>query len=434
MRYDTLALATAFCLLPGLASAQTTTPAAATPWAVSAGTSSRTLTLQEALALVQAANPALRAKQAQLAAAEGQATDAASWLANNPQLSAERTRRLVPTTSSTERRNEWSAGVSQTLEIAGQPGRRREAANAAVQALRLEIDDSLRQQRAQVSDQFHRVLALQQRAEIEAQAVRLFEDTARAVDRLRAAGEDTRLGANVALVEAERARNQLATVQEQVLDARSTLAASVQLPASELPQAAGDLSVSTPRYTREELLQSALSQPKMQALAAREQSAQAKLQLERAARYPDVTVGVNVGREGLGDARERLTTVSVSVPLPLFKHNASGIGQASTELAQVQVERRAAERDLPAQVHALWVKLQSLQSRIERLQRSVLPALSDNERLSVRSRQAGQIGSLELIVTTRQSLDARRDLVDALLDYQATRTALEAAAGWSAQP
>ena len=45
--------------------------------------------------------------------------------------------------------------------------------------------------------------------------------------------------------------------------------------------------------------------------------------------------------------------------------------------------------------------------------------------------QAGQIGLLELIVVNRQALDARRDLNDALSEYQATRLELELTAGWS---
>jgi outer membrane protein, heavy metal efflux system len=60
-----------------------------------------------------------------------------------------------------------------------------------------------------------------------------------------------------------------------------------------------------------------------------------------------------------------------------------------------------------------------------------MPALTDNQQLSVKSQRAGQIGLLELIVVNRQALDARRDLIDALADYQATRYALEAAAGWA---
>jgi cobalt-zinc-cadmium efflux system outer membrane protein len=121
------------------------------------------------------------------------------------------------------------------------------------------------------------------------------------------------------------------------------------------------------------------------------------------------------------------------VPLPLFKHNAAGIGQASSELSQVRIEREAAARDLRAQVYTLWAKVQSLQARVRRLKESVLPALADNQQLSVKSRLAGQIGLLELIVVNRQALDARRDLIDALGDLQATRHTLEAAAGWQQQ-
>jgi cobalt-zinc-cadmium efflux system outer membrane protein len=144
-------------------------------------------------------------------------------------------------------------------------------------------------------------------------------------------------------------------------------------------------------------------------------------------------VGLSLGREGPGDARERLTTLSVSVPLPLFKRNGAGIGQASSELSQARIEREAAGRDLRAQVYTLWTKVQSLQSRVRRLQESVLPALVDNQQLSVKSQRAGQIGLLELIVVNRQALDARRDLIDALGDLQATRHTLEAAVGWPQQ-
>jgi len=393
-----------------------------------------TFTLEQVLALAEAANPVLQGKQAQLAAAEGAVTDAVALFQNNPQVSIESTRRKVPDASYLERRKEWSAGVSQTFEISGQPGHRRQASAAALQALRLEIDDMRLQQRAEVAQRFYRVLAFQRRVELETQAVRMFDETARAVEKRRAAGEDTRLDANVALVEAERARNQLATVQEQLIEARSALAVPLQLPPSGLPEVAGALEAARLPYSEGELLDLAQTQPRLRALASRQDSASARLQLERAARYPDVTVGLNVGREGAMDARERLTTLTVSLPLPLFKRNAAGIGVAATEAAQADIERRAAARNVPADIHALWVRLQSMQQRVDRLQLSVMPTLAKNEELSKKSLHAGQIGLMELILTNRQLIDARRDLVEALLDYQTTRLNLEAAAGWTVQP
>jgi len=428
MRITTLALAAAITLCATASPAQSGSSVAVS------SPSTPTLTLAEALALAEEANPVLRARKAQLDAAEGASTEASALVAANPQLSVDATRHDVPTPAGIERYPEWSAGLSQTFEVAGQRGYRREATSRAVQALRLEIEDLRRQQRAEVSQRFYKVVALQRRLELEAQAARLFDDTAQAVEKRRAAGEDTRLDANVARVEAERARNQSAAVEDALTQARSELARPLQLPPSQLPIATGSLTPTPLDYTEASLLERLQQTPRLQALAARETSARARLELARAGRYPDVTVGLSVGREGSVDAREHLTTLSVSVPLPVFQHNDAAIGTASSEAGQARIDRQAAERDLPAQVHAQWIRLTNLQQRIDRLQQIVLPALSSNEELSRKSLKAGQIGLLELIVTNRQSLDAQRDLVDALLDYQTTRLALEADAGWTDHP
>lgn len=389
------------------------------------------LTLHETLKRAAVANPVLRAKLAQLSAAEGAHTDANARLFNNPQLSVEKTRRQVPQSSnSDERRSEWSSGLSQAFETGGQGRFRREATGAALDALRYEIADAQRQVRSEVTGRFYRVLTLQQRIVLETQALKLFDDAAAAVQKRRQAGEDTKLDANVAMVEAERARNQLALAQEQLIEARSDLAAHLQLIGSALPQAQGDLAPIATGYTLDDLLNNLEVQPRLVALAEREKSANARLRLENANVYPDVTVGVNVGREGPGNARERLTTLSVSVPLPLFKRNAAGIGQAATEATQALIERETARRDARANVTALWFRLASQEQRVRRLQESVVPALTENQNLSIKSRQAGQIGLLEMIVVNRQALDARRDLIEALADYHTTRATLELTAGW----
>ena len=431
MRPKTLALACTLFLLTLLtrpAFAQAPTPAALGLPELAP------LTLQEALIRAAQANPALRAKQAELASAEGFHTDATALLFNNPQLTLDKTRRLVPQAGiNPERRNEWAGGVTQTFETGGQPGFRRDTAFAALQALRFEIVDAQRQVQSDISTRFYRVLALQQRVELETQALTLFDTAAAAVQKRRAAGEDTKLGANVALVEAERARNQLAQAREQLHAEQSDLAARLQLVGPALPLAQGELTPQPTGFVLDDLLSSLDTQPRLLALTAREKSANARYRLERSSVNPDVTVGLNVGREGSVGARERLTTLSVSIPLPLFKRNATGIGQASTAATQAQIDRDAAQRDTRADVVSLWSRLTSQEQRVRRLQEVVLPALTDNLSLSVKSRQAGQIGLLELIVVNRQALDARRDLIEALSEYHTTRAALELAAGWPKQ-
>lgn len=406
------------------------------------------LTLPQAIAAAEFANAGLRLRQAEIDAANGVVDDANAAFDTNPELSGSLTRRRAPSDAAgVANWNEWNAGLRQTVEVAGQRGYRRSSANLARSALTAEIEDARLRARAEATDRFYRVLALQRRVALETQAQKLFDDTAAAVQKRRKAGEDTRLDANVATVEAERARNQLAIAGEQLLNARSDLATTLQLAPEALPEVTGDLQSTPVAYQLPELLSAAERQPRLRALTTRESSAEARLNLERAKRYPDVTIGVNAGREGpatnssfdaLGiqnssSGRERLATISLSVPLPLFKRNQLGVGQAATQLNQAQIERQTTQRDIRAAVLALWSRLQSLELRIRRLQESVVPALDDNQALSIKSRAAGQIALLELIVVNRQALDARRDLLDAQTEYQTTRAALELAAGWQLQ-
>ena len=419
MRFPFLALALVLAASTAPASAQT--PAGTGP-----------LSLAEAMRLAEAGHPAVRSREAQLAAAEGARREAASPLFNNPELSVENTRRRATAPDGSTR--EWGIGIAQPIEIGGQQARRREAASAALEALHAEIDDARRQARADASLRFHAVLAAQRRVQIEQRSVDLFDSTAQAVAKRRSAGEDTRLDANVALIEAERARNALAVSREHLLDAKGELATALQLPPSAVPEVVGEMGMPSEAalpYALEQLLASAQMLPRQRALSARETAARARVDLERASRYPDVTVGLNVGREGPADGRERVTTLSLSVPLPLFKRNDAAIGQALSEATQAEIERASTMRDAQAQLRRLWSRLESQRERVARLQRAMLAASTDNQQLAAKSRQAGQIGLLDQLVVNRQALDAERDLNEALAEFHTTRIELENAAGWS---
>jgi len=394
------------------------------------GPNTARLTLVEAMRLAESANPAVRSRRAQLAAAEGYRKEADAVLFNNPELSLLQTRRQNEVTDSGN--TAWSVGVAQTVEIAGQQSKRRAAAAAGMAAIGAETDAARRQARADAALRFFAVLAAQHRVQLEQRSASLFGDSARAVAKRKAAGEDTRLDANVAMIEAERAQNSLESASEVLLAARNELATVVQLPPSTLPEVDGNLATYAKvlPYNLEQLLASARTLPKQRALLAREDAARAKLGVEQASRYPDLTVGLQVGREGANDARERLTTLSVSLPLPLFKRNAAGIGQALSDVAQVEIERVSFARDTEARVRQLWSRLASQRDRVQRLQRLVVPASADNQQLSQKSLQAGQIGLLDQLIVNRQALDAERDLNDVLAEMHATQIELETAAGW----
>lgn len=392
------------------------------------------LTLREALRLVEANNPAVLNAKAGLAAAEGQVREASGLLYNNPELSVEHGRRTAPGDAAESRTRESALGISQTLEIAGQQGHRREAARREVESARAEVLGTLARANGEVEQAFYEVLALQSRAASEAEIAKLAEDAARAVGKRVAAGEDSKLDGNLAQVEAERARNQVESLREGMVTARARLAELLQLPPASLPEVVGDLTPAMPPYSLQTLLDAMPRRPQLAALESREQAAVSRLALERAAAVPDVTVGLTSAREGPPELRERVTTLSVSIPLPFFRRNQAAIGRAMTERDRAQIERRVAIRDAEAQVRSLWQRFQSLDARVKRLSGSVLARLDENLSLSTKAYRAGEIGILQLVVVNRQVLDARRDYLEAVTEWIKTRVALEQAAGWGFDP
>jgi cobalt-zinc-cadmium efflux system outer membrane protein len=388
------------------------------------------LTLEDAFRIAEQANPAIRSAEAAIHAAEGQLSESQALLFNNPALSLEGQRTRVPDAAPPgDRFHEWRAGVSQAFELAGQQGRRREVAEAEIAAIRANIAETRAALRADVEQRFVQVLALQLRASVEQQTVSIVESAAAAMTKRLGAGEVSRLDANLARVEAERARNQLVQLDGQITQARAELASLLQLPPGEAPEAVGELGREA-TYTLDDLVEAAKRRLQLETLARRENAARSRLELERATRYPDVTLGLFAGREGPPDLREQIVGMSVSVPLPLFRRNEAGIGRAMTELTQVQVERQAAQRNAAAGVRAQWLRVSQLEIRAGRLREAVLRTLEENQRLSASALKEGEIGITELLLVNRQVAETRRELLDAETELRLARVELERAAGW----
>lgn len=388
------------------------------------------LTIEQAWQLAEKANPAFRKAEAALLVALGESAEGRAVLFNNPSLSLDVGRRRIQDGDQAGSASDWAIGLSQTIELAGQRRARRDATDRALEATRQEIEEARRQLRAEVERRFVDVLALQVREEIERSAATLIENTAGVVRKRVAAGEDSKLDGNLATVEAERARSQLGELQEQLVQARAALAGVIQWPQVELPKVSGTLSVSETQYTLPDLLKAIQSRPALRALELREQSAQRRLDLERAARYPDITVGITQGKEGGLSGRDRITTLGVSLPLPLFRQNAAGVGRAMSELTQSTIDRTATQRNTRTELMALWERLDKLKSRVTRTQDTVLPRLEENLRLSQSSLQAGAIDVSAWILAQRQVLEGQRDLVQARANLRLLQIDIETLAGW----
>ena len=389
------------------------------------------LTIESALALAQRNNPDIQRATASLASVKGELVDANAPLFNNPTLNVESgSRKLYDPSNSDSRRSEWNTGVAQTFELGGQQGFRRQTANAKLTALQQEIDEVRHRVNAEVEERFVQVLALQKRIETEQRTLELTERNTGLVSKRVEAGEDSKLEGNLAIVDTERARNQISVLQEQLTKARATLSAVLQLPEQQLPTVLGELQPAATSYSLDDLLTSVSNRPALKALSWREQSARSNLDFERAAQTPDLTVSLSYGRDAVVGGQDNVTTLGLSLPLPLFRKNATGIGRATSELNQVEIDKNKASRDARASVIASWQRRLSLQDRVQRLTTAVYPKLEENLKLSQIAFKNGEIALPELLIVQRQVIDAQRDLIEAQLDLRLTQIELEYAAGW----
>lgn len=373
----------------------------------------------------------MRAREAQLEAAEGARREAASALFNNPWLSAEGIRAHAEQPQGSW--NEWSVGIAQPFETGGQQARRREAAASALDALRAEIEDMRRQARADAALRFNEVLAAQRRRAARA-------TLGRTVQRHRAgrgpsAAPPARTRAwmpDVALIEAERSRDALALAGEKLSDARSALATAVQLPPSALPEVADEATadVAAPSsYTLEQLLAAMQAMPRNRALASREDAARARLELSRQSQ-PGCHARAERRPRGPRRCAQQPRHVVDLAAAAAVQPQRSGHRPGADRSAQSQIERTSVLRDAEARVRQLWSRLNSQRQRLQRLQRVLTQAAADNQQLSARSRQAGQIGLLEQLLVNHQALDAERELNELRAEQRATRIEIEYAAGW----
>ena len=391
------------------------------------------LTLEQAIVLAEQRNPSLQAALSSVAAAQGELNDTRALLRNNPQITAESRRRTLSQTGAADAlRYDSAIGVSQTFELAGQQQARRRAAEAGRRAVEQSIEDTRRDIRAETAQRFVQVLNLHERVQMEEQALDLLQRADDSVHKQIKSGEESRLNGNLALIEAERSANDVARVKEQLIQARADLSTSLQLDSHSAPDVIGTLDATPAPYELNDLLASAGKRPRLQMLDWKERAARSRLDVEHRAAYPDLTVGLSYSPEKGVDSEDHITTLSFSLPLPLFNRNSTGIGHAKAEMEQARVEHTAAARNMPAAVTALWRRLQSLQRRVKRLQTVVLPRLEENQELSLKALRAGEIGLSQFLLVRRQAIDGRRDLLDARTELSLARIEIENAAGWPA--
>lgn len=351
-------------------------------------------------------HPTAEALRATRDAALARETTARAWA--NPELEMA-VGRTHPRLEGVDRDMPYGASLKQRLEWSGKRDARQQAARAHTAAVEADAAAVLNDLESDVRLAVIALGVAQEEARQAAADATLAEQVRTAVEQGHAAGDrDTATLIRVKL--------EAATVQvrrDAALRAEQTARAVLRLwCGEEVPETlpvAEVLPATTSRLDSAYLTEVAQRDPRVAALAASIQEAESTIVAERAARVPDVTVGVFADRENDKDT----LGLSLGIELPVWNQNGGPIAEAEAQhrLATAELRRRQIEQRLA--LAAITGDYETSQAQAESLRRDVLPLAEETLRLRTAGFTNGDVSLTDLLEARRALLAAQAAALDA---------------------
>jgi cobalt-zinc-cadmium efflux system outer membrane protein len=314
-------------------------------------------------------------------------------------------------------------GFRQPLDLFGRRGRRIAAAEAGLLRETAAAEAALVDVLRQVGLAFHRALAAEERRRVAEAAERQGAELERIAARRLEAGDVASLDLNLAASSAARARSERRAAAASEALARGSLRVWLDF------DPAAPLAVSGPLRPRpvpalDTLLAAAASRADIRAAEAEAREAAAEAEAGRTMRWPEVTPSVRYER----DDGTSVFWGGLAVSLPLWNRGQEASGPGAVRASRLREAaaalRRAARHEVESAYEAFGHRLAALEE-IERAS----GRLAENEILSRRGYEEGQIGLAELLLAGREALETRALHLERYLEAADTEIELLARAG-----
>ncbi|MEO8259973.1 MAG: TolC family protein [Acidobacteriota bacterium] len=382
-----------------------------------AGAQNRSLTLPDVLALARRQAPEIASARLALAETRGRLPGASLRFQANPELDLE----LGNRHGTGSRFTDFQFGVGQSLEPGGRRTARIAAAAAAIEQSAADVDEITRLVLRSAAAAYYRTVHASQRIRILDATQELAARVHAVADRRFRAGDIAVLDVNIARASLGRVRAEreaAAAMKAQALGALQQLLLLDQDLAVE-----GDLG--RPAETElDAVLQAALQRPELRALEAGVREAEANVRLGGTYAKPDYGIGVRYSREE-GD---QIVLGALTVTLPVFSKGQELRATGAARATRLGAELEAARARVRVEVRAAFETYQRRLAAVRVLETEAIPGLDENERLTTRSFEVGQLGLPELLLIRREILDTRSQYLDALLEAALARVDLDASA------
>ena len=378
------------------------------------------LTLDEALALARERGPALRAARERVEEARGRLLGASALLRENPSVEGAAGRR------SSEDDDSFAGDVAivQGFELGGRRRARIRGAEAGVARATSAAEDALRRSLHAVASAFQRALHAGERLRLARGAEDVAGEIVQIAERRYRADDVPILDVNLARAALARARSERLAADAAMSIALGELRVQLGLEDEAALAVQGELREAED-FELAGLLARVGDRPDLQALEAELREGEAELALARSAAWPDLGLGARYER----DEGDDVVLGALTFTLPLFDRGQGERAEASARVRRLRLELDAARRAARVEVRTAFEVASRRSAAVAELERDALPLLGENEQLSRRSYEVGQIGLADLLLVRRETLETRFQHLDRRLEAALAALDLEANSG-----
>jgi cobalt-zinc-cadmium efflux system outer membrane protein len=375
------------------------------------------LTLDDALERARQSAPAIVAARMRSDEARGRVVGASLAFSTNPTVEVEGGRRSGAATST-----DYGVEVGQEIDLPQRRRARIDAAQAAVTQEEQRAREVERDVLREVATSFLRAVEARERAEAATTGRHLADEAQRIAERRYTAGDVAQLDVNLARTAVSRADAEVRSANAALTGHLTQLQALLGM--TEPVMASGSLRDAL-TLTTADLVARAAGRPDVRVVEAEIAEAEAEQRLARTLRWPDFGVRGSYRHEG----DERVMLGGVGFTLPVFNRGQEATAIANARLARLRAEREALTRTIEAEIRGAIALHDALRDAATQYERTVLPLVEENEKLALESYEVGQIGLGDLLLVRREALDARRALIDQLIETRLAEVELRAKAG-----
>lgn len=341
----------------------------------------------------------------------------AAGLPPNPTLSYSRDR-----TGGTPGSTEETWQLSQTFDVSGRRGLRREAAGRRIEAAYAGNNLHRAEWAAEIRRSFHQTLFKQEAVLATETWVQRFSRVERIVDKLARAGEASGYDRRRLARELQTAEARLSNEKADLDRAAERLAAMLGTSGQEAESVTGVLRPSAPAPL-EDALSRLERRPDLQALARRAEAADLEGRAASRGWVPDVTLGVGPKRIDNGITRENGTVVSLSIPLPVFDRQQAGEKRAAAEALNARGELGFARARAEGDLRGLHRQVERLVAASADYRSRAVGESAELLRIAEAAYQGGESTLLELLDAYRGALEAEITALD--LEWKARQARID---------